>query len=67
MAISIAKDGPAVEWANGERYWFWRGTSVPQWVIEEPSRITPAAIHAETNEDVRRCMRERLAAETIAS
>jgi hypothetical protein len=53
-------DGPAVEWATGERYWFWRGASVRQWVIEEPSRITPAAIHAETNEDVQRCMRERL-------
>jgi hypothetical protein len=57
------EDGPAVEWATGERYWFWRGTLVPQWVIEEPSRISPAAIRAEANEDVRRCMRERLADE----
>jgi hypothetical protein len=37
------EDGPAVEWETDERYWFWRGTSVPQWVIEESSRITSAA------------------------
>jgi hypothetical protein len=55
-------DGPAVEWATGERYWFWRGTSVSQWVIEDPSRITPAVIRAERNDDVRRSMAERLAA-----
>jgi hypothetical protein len=60
------EDGPAVEWATGERYWFWRGTSVPQWVIEEPSRITEAAIGAETNEDVQRCMRERVASARAA-
>jgi hypothetical protein len=54
------EDGPAVEWATGERYWFWRGTLVPQWVIEDPSSITPAAIRAETNQDIRRCMQERV-------
>jgi hypothetical protein len=54
------EDGPAVEWATGERYWFWRGTRVPQWVIEDPSRITPAVMRSEANEDVRRCMIERL-------
>ena len=54
------EDGPAVEWVTGERYWFWRGTRVPQWVIEDPSRITPAVIRSEANEDVRRCMIERL-------
>ena len=54
------EDGPAVEWATGERYWFWRGTRVPQWVIEDPSRITPVVIRDETNENVRRCMIERL-------
>ena len=54
------EDGPAVEWVTGERYWFWRGTRVPQWVIEDPSRITPAVIRSEAKEDVRRCMIERL-------
>ncbi len=54
------EDGAAVEWATGERYWFWRGTRVPQWVIEDPSRITPVVIRDETNENVRRCMIERL-------
>src|SRR5262245_17642206 len=32
-------DGPAVQWPAGERYWLWRGVPVPQWLIEEPSRI----------------------------
>jgi len=50
------EDGPAVEWVTDERYWFWRGIRVPQWVIEEPSRITPAVMRSEVNEDVRRCM-----------
>jgi hypothetical protein len=54
------EDSPAVEWVTGERYWFWRGTRVPQWVIEDPSRITPAVIRSEVKEDVRRCMIERL-------
>lgn len=54
------EDGPAAEWATGERYWFWRGTRVPQWVIEDPSRITPVVISDEANADVRRCMIERL-------
>jgi hypothetical protein len=52
-------DGPAVEWVAGERYWFWRGVQVPQWMIEEPSRVTPGVIHGERNSELRRCMIER--------
>jgi hypothetical protein len=32
-------------------------------VIEDPSRITPAVMRSEANEDVRRCMIERFAKE----
>lgn len=56
-------DGPAVEWATGERYWFWRGTPVPQWLIEDPSRITHSVIRSESNHDLQRCMIERLGGE----
>src|SRR5712671_3789525 len=56
-------DGPAVEWAAGERYWFCRGVQVPQWVIEEPSRITPSAIRGERQPELRRCMIERFGVE----
>jgi hypothetical protein len=56
-------DGPAVEWATGERYWFWRGVQVPQWLIEEPSRITPSVIHGEREPELRRCLIERFGVE----
>ena len=56
-------DGPAVEWPGGERYWLWRGVPVPQWLIEEPSRITPSVIRGERNLDLRRCMIERFGIE----
>jgi hypothetical protein len=54
------EDGPAVAWPTGERYWLWRGTPVPRWVIEQPERITPALIRDEVNLEVRRCMLDRL-------
>jgi hypothetical protein len=57
------EDGPAVEWPSGERHFFWHGTCVPDWVIEDPSRITADALRAEKNEHVRRCMMERIGRE----
>jgi hypothetical protein len=56
-------DGPAVEWPTGERYWLWRGVPVPQWLIEEPSRITPSVIRGERQLELRRCMIERFGVE----
>jgi hypothetical protein len=56
-------DGPAIAWLTGERYWFWRGTQVPQWLIEQPELITPALIRDEFNQEVRRCMLERFGIE----
>jgi hypothetical protein len=56
-------DGPAVEWPGGGRYWLWRGVPVPQWLIEEPSRITPSVIRGERKLELRRCMIERFGIE----
>jgi hypothetical protein len=53
-------DGPAVKWATAERYFFWRGTQVPDWFIEQPQRITCTEILSERNAELRRCMIERL-------
>jgi hypothetical protein len=50
-------DGPAVVWPDGWSLYFWHGTLVPAWVVEQP---TVAAIHAESNVEVRRCGIEAL-------
>ncbi len=53
------EDGPAVQWADGSRFWFWQGVSVPEPVVADPASITPLAIEAEPNVEVRRVMIER--------
>lgn len=50
-------DGPALVWPDGWSLHFWHGTRVPAWVVERPS---VAAIHAESNVEVRRCGIEAL-------
>jgi hypothetical protein len=52
------EDGAAVEWPTGERYFFWRGTRVPGWIIKRREQITLQAIRSEHNIEVRRCMIE---------
>ncbi len=38
-------DGPAVEWPAGERYYFWRGTQVPQeWIMDKSSMDAATAL-----------------------
>jgi hypothetical protein len=49
--------GPALVWPDGWSLHFWHGTLVPAWVVERP---TVAAIHAESNVEVRRCGIESL-------
>ena len=53
------EDGPAIDLGIGERYFYWRGIEVPDWIIERPGDITAAAIRKEANAEVRRCMLER--------
>ena len=52
--------GPAVEWLDGYKDYFYHGVSLPSWVIEEPSKITHKTILEERNVEVRRCMIERI-------
>jgi hypothetical protein len=54
-----SETGPAVSWPNGIGYWFWRGVRVPQFVVEEPTRITEEIIDDERNAEVRRIMINR--------
>jgi hypothetical protein len=51
-------DGPALRFPDGWSVWAWKGVEVPRAVIERPEAITLAAIDAETNVQVRRCMIE---------
>jgi hypothetical protein len=41
--------GPAVAWAGGARYFFWRGVRVPEKVILAPAELTDAEILGERN------------------
>jgi len=49
--------GPALVWPDGWQLYFWHGTRVPAWVVEQP---TVEAVHAEPNVEVRRCGIEAL-------
>ena len=50
--------GPALRFADGWSVFAWKGVEVPSWMIEQPERISLAAIDAETNVQLRRCMIE---------
>jgi hypothetical protein len=51
-------NGPAIKWRDGWKVYHWHGTSVPDWVIEEPDRITIDAINKMENQEIRRVMIE---------
>jgi hypothetical protein len=51
-------DGPALRFRDGFSVWAWRGVEVPRSMIEQPEKITLAAIDEATNVQVRRCMIE---------
>lgn len=53
------EDGPALGYRDGWGVYAWHGVRVPKHVIENPDEITVAEIKKETNEEVRRVMRER--------
>jgi len=52
-------DGPAVEWPNGTKYYFWRGLQVTEDIILRPDAITPTRIDGEHNAELRRVLLER--------
>jgi hypothetical protein len=49
---------PALRYPDGSSIWAWRGVEVPGWVIAHKDRITLAAIDAEIDVQIRRCMIE---------
>jgi hypothetical protein len=51
-------NGPALRFPDGWSVWAWKGVEIPSWMIEQPERITLAAIDGETNVQVRCCMIE---------
>jgi len=50
--------GPALRFRDGFSVFAWRGVELPRALIEYPERITLAAIDAQSNVQVRRCMIE---------
>ncbi len=52
--------GPALRYPDGWCVYAWKGIEVPSWMIEQPEKITLAAIDAEPDVQVRRCMIEIL-------
>ena len=59
--------GPAIAWRDGYALYFVHGTRVPGWIIEDPSKVTPEAIMAEPNTEIRRVMVERYGWERFAT
>jgi hypothetical protein len=54
--------GPAAAWRDGWAMHVWHGLRIPpshRWIIDAPDRITPDAIEAERNAELRRAMLER--------
>jgi hypothetical protein len=51
-------DGPALAYPDGWAAYAWKGIPVPRALIEQPGRITVAAIEEERDVQIRRCMIE---------
>ena len=54
-----ADSGPFCRWRDGSALYSVHGTRIPAWVIEQPERLTVAAIDAEQNAEIRRVMLDR--------
>jgi hypothetical protein len=50
--------GAALRFVDGRSTFAWKGVEIPRWMIEKPEAVTLAAIDAEPNVQVRRCMIE---------
>jgi len=53
--------GPAIAYRDGWSLYFWHGLHIPrshEWVIEQSGKLTPDAIEAEPNAELRRVMLE---------
>jgi len=54
-----SETGQSIKYPSGWGLWHWHGVSVPQFIIEQPERITVRSIQKEVNVEVRRVMIER--------
>jgi len=52
--------GPACAFPDGWGVYCWHGVRVPKWVIEEPHKLTAELCLKEDNQEVRRCMIEKM-------
>lgn len=60
------EDGPAVEWKDGTRLYYWNGIEVTESLILRPETVTREDILSEKNVEVRRCFQEALGSERFA-
>lgn len=61
------EDGPALEWPDGYKLYFWKGIGIPGWWIEDKSRLTAEYIFKLENTELRRTAGEILGWENILS
>ena len=52
--------GPALEWLDGFKLYFWHGVEVAEDLIMHPERVTREDILSEDNAEKRRCIMEKL-------
>ena len=50
------EEGPAMAYPDGFRIYAVHGTRIPDYIIEQPDKITPQEIQSESNAEVRRVM-----------
>jgi hypothetical protein len=48
--------GPALRYADGTSFYFWKDIEVEKWLIKEPEKITVRRIDEEPDSRIRRCM-----------
>ncbi len=61
------EDGPAVEWKDGTKLYYWNGIEVTEDLIMRPESVTREDILSEQNVEVRRCYQEALGSERFAN
>jgi hypothetical protein len=55
-----SSDSPAIEWSNGEKYWFWHGTRVNEKIIMSSHQLTSEEIVGEKNSEVAKAIAEKI-------
>lgn len=57
-ALHSSRSKPAVEWADGSRFWAWHGVWVPERIVIEPKSYTREEYLGITSTEVRRALAE---------